>query len=149
MHNNYILRATAAAMGLYGNTKEEAVYVGSMFDSNKQPLTGENKYTIRFTKEQIPPVNFFWSITLYNLPHRGLVKNPINRYSIGDRTTGLKYEANGDLILYIQATSPGKDKETNWLPSTFSGPFNIIARLYGPKETVTNGAWTIPLPEKK
>ena len=111
LKNDYLVRATAAAMGLYGNTKEEAVYTGSMLDNTGTPLTGNNNYILRFTKEQQPKVKFFWSITMYELPKRYLVKNPIHRFSIGDRTKGLKYEPNGDLIIYLQPASPGKAKE--------------------------------------
>ena len=148
MKNNYVKRATAAAMGIYGNSKEEAVYVGTLADKDGQPLSGENKYVVRFTKTQLPKVDFFWSITMYNLPQRHLVKNPIGRYSIGDRTPGLKYEPNGDLLIYLQATSPGKGKENNWLPSPAKGGYNIIARMYGPAKEVTTGEWKLPMPEK-
>jgi hypothetical protein len=148
LKNDYMKRAVAAAMGIYGNTKEEAVYVGTMADDDQKPLMGENKYIVRFTKDQLPKVEFFWSITMYNLPKRHLVQNPIDRYSIGDRTKGIKYEPNGDLIIYLQATSPGKDKESNWLPSPAAGPFNIIVRMYGPDQSVTSGQWQMPLPEK-
>ena len=148
LKNNYVLRATAAAMGIYGNTKEEAVYVGSMNDKDGKPLDAASKYVLHFKKDQLPPVDYFWSITMYNLPQRNLVKNPINRYSIGDRTKGIKYEPNGDLIIYLQTDSPGKDKENNWLPSPQKGGYNIIVRLYGPAKNVTSGDWKIPLPEK-
>jgi hypothetical protein len=149
MHNNYTTRATAAAMGLFGNTKEEAVYTGSIKDNTGKPLLGSNKYTLTFSKNQIPPVKYFWSITAYVIPQRYLVKNPINRYSIGDRSQGLKYEKDGSLIIYLQSTSPGKDKEANWLPSPAAGPFNYVVRLYGPKDAVTNGVWKQPLPVKQ
>jgi hypothetical protein len=149
LHNNYVTRATAAAMGLFGNTKEEAVYTGSIKDNAGKYLTGTSKYTLTFTKDQIPPVKYFWSITMYTIPQRYLVKNPINRYSIGDRTKGLKYEKDGSLIFYLQSTSPGKDNEANWLPSPAVGPFNYVVRLYGPKDAVTNGVWKQPLPVKQ
>ena len=148
LKNDYLVRATAAAMGLYGNTKEEAVYTGSMLDNTGTPLTGNNNYILRFTKEQLPKVKFFWSITMYELPKRYLVKNPIHRFSIGDRTKGLKYEPNGDLIIYLQPASPGKAKENNWLPSPPGKPFNYVVRMYGPGEDITSGRWKQPLPEK-
>jgi hypothetical protein len=148
LHNSYIKRATAAAMGLFGNTKEEAVYTGSIKDNTGKQLMGSGKYTLTFTKNQIPPVKYFWSITMYTIPQRFLVKNPIDRYSIGDRSKGLKYEKDGSLIIYLQSKSPGKDKETNWLPSPAAGPFNYVVRLYGPKDAVTNGVWKQPLPVK-
>ncbi len=147
LRNDYLTRATAAAMGLFGNTKEEAVYVGSLSDATGKPLLGQNNYTLRFTKANMPKVSYFWSITMYSLPKRGLVNNPINRYSIGDRSKGLKYEPNGDLVIYLQSTSPGKNKEGNWLPTPASGPYNYVVRLYGPEQQVTNGTWQQPLPE--
>lgn len=145
--NDYVKRATAAAMGLFGNSAVEAYYTGSMLDRTGKPLNGENKYVVHFAKDQIPPVNYFWSITMYNLPQRYLVANPINRYSIGDRTPGLHYESNGDLMIYLQATDPGGKKTANWLPSPASGPYNFVVRLYGPKAAVTDGSWKLPLPE--
>lgn len=147
LKNNYVTRATAAAMGLFGNTKEEAVYVGSLSDVTGKPLLGQNKYTLRFTKANMPKVNYFWSITMYSLPKRGLIDNPINRYSIGDRSKGLKYEPNGDLVIYLQSSSPGKNKEANWLPTPSAGPYNYVVRLYGPGQQVTDGTWRQPLPE--
>jgi hypothetical protein len=149
LHNNYLMRATAAAMGIYGNTKEEAVYTGSMADRKGKQLIGSKKYTLTFSKDQIPPVKYFWSITMYSLPQRFLVKNPIDRYSISDRTKGLKYEKDGSLIIYLQSSSPGADRESNWLPTPQQGGFNYILRLYGPKDAVTNGDWKQPLPVKE
>ena len=148
LKNNYLIRATAAAMGLFGNTKEEAVYSGSMTDDSSQPLTGNNSYLLHFTKAQVPPVTYFWSITLYSLPARYLIKNPINRYSIGDRTKGLQRDPDGGLSIYLQATSPGKEKSGNWLPTPVHGPFNYVIRLYGPGPDVTSGHWQQPLPQK-
>ncbi|PTS97823.1 DUF1254 domain-containing protein, partial [Flavobacterium sp. HMWF030] len=85
------------------------------------------------------------SITLYELPSRYLVNNPINRYSIGDRTSGLKYESNGDLNIYIQNEVP-KGKESNWLPAPKSA-FYYLIRIYGPDDSILNGTWKAPQPE--
>lgn len=148
LKNNYLNRAMAAAMGLYGNTKEEAVYVGTKEDINKNALNGNNNYVLRFSKAQLPKAKYFWSITLYNLPKRFLVPNPIERYSIGQNTKGLKYEANGDLIIYLYSSSPGKDKESNWLPTPKNQDFNFVMRIYGPDSNAINGTWKLPLPEK-
>jgi len=147
LQNNYLARATGAGMGLFGNSKQEAVYTGSIKDDAGQFLSGENKYTLTFSKDQIPPVTYFWSITMYSIPQRYLVSNPINRYSIGDRDKDLKYNQDGSLTLYLQASSPGADRETNWLPCP-AGRFNYIVRLYGPKASITNGTWKQPLPVK-
>jgi len=148
LHNNYLTRATAARMGLFGNSKQEAVYTGSIKDNTGKMLSGGNKYTLTFSKAQIPPVKYFWSITMYTIPQRYLVSNPINRYSIGDRDKALKYNKDGSLTIYLQATSPGTDKEANWLPSPSKGIFNYVVRLYGPEAAVTNGVWKQPLPVK-
>ncbi|MDR2084465.1 MAG: DUF1254 domain-containing protein [Bacteroidales bacterium] len=148
LRNDYLARATAAAVGIYGNTKEEAVYVGGSNDIDNHPLTGDKKYILHFTKGQIPHVEYFWSITIYNLPNRSLVQNPIDRYSIGDRSEDLKYNADGSLDIYLQSVSPGKAKEGNWLPVPAQGPFNCIIRLYGPGTDITNGTWQQPFPKE-
>lgn len=147
LENNYMNRAIAAAAGIYGNTKEEAVYTGSAVDKDNQPLAGNKNYILKFSKNQLPEAKYFWSITMYNLPKRLLVRNPISRYSIGNKSKGLKYESNGDLIIYLQASSPGKDKESNWLPTPKNENFNFVIRIYGPNDKVINGTWKMPLPE--
>lgn len=147
LKNNYLTRAVAAAAGIYGNTNIEAVYTGSANDKNKQPLLGNNNYILKFNKKDLPEAKYFWSITMYNLPKRFLVPNPINRYSIGNKTKGLKYEANGDLFIYLQSTSPGKDKESNWLPTPKEEAFMFVTRIYGPQPDVINNVWKMPLPE--
>ncbi|MFH6998017.1 DUF1254 domain-containing protein [Flavobacterium sp. FlaQc-57] len=145
INGDYTKRALGAAAGLFGNTKEEAVYIGTRSDKANNFMSGKNKYVIRFPKGQTPPDKYFWSITLYELPSRYLVNNPINRYSIGDRTTGLKYEPNGDLIIYIQNEAP-KGKESNWLPAP-KDAFYYLIRIYGPDESILNGSWKAPQPE--
>lgn len=147
LKNNYLNRAIAAAAGIYGNTKEEAVYTGSSNDKNNQPLLGNNNYILKFSKNQLPKAKYFWSITMYNLPKRFLISNPINRYSIGNKTKGLKYEPNGDLIIYLQKNSPGKEKESNWLPTPKDEKFMFVMRIYGPEPDVINNIWKMPLPE--
>lgn len=147
MKNDYMKRAVAAAMGIYGNTKEEAVYVGYHEDSDHKPLVGTQPYVLHFDKKDLPPARFFWSMTMYELPGRSLVANPINRYSIGDRTRGLKYGADGSLDLYVQHVSPGKDKASNWLPAP-AGAYTVIMRIYGPEAPVFDGTWQIVKPVK-
>lgn len=145
LNGDYTKRALGAAAGLYGNTKEEAIYIGTRTDKENAILSGKNKYVIRFPKGQTPPAKYFWSITLYELPSRYLVNNPINRYSIGDRTTVLKYEQNGDLNIYIQNEAP-KGKEYNWLPAP-KNAFYYLIRIYGPNESILKGSWKAPQPE--
>lgn len=146
LHGNYFKRALGAAAGLFGNTKEEAVYIGTRSDKAGKFLAGKNDYIIRFPKGQTPPNKYFWSITLYELPSRFLVKNPINRYSIGDRTSSLQTDPNGDLTLYLQHQPPSKDKEPNWLP-TPEGAFYYLIRIYGPEPAILTGEWKAPQPE--
>ena len=139
-------RAVAAAMGIYGNSKEEAYYTPYVADADSQPLDGTKRYLIHFTKEQVPPVKFFWSMTMYNLPQRLLVANPINRYAIGSRTPGFKLNLDGSADIYLQSTSPGKDKESNWLPTPDKGPYYMVMRKYGPEGSLADGGWKAPLP---
>ena len=143
---NYDFRAFIAFFGLGANLPEDAIYPSSGKDSNNELLDGAKKYVIHFTKEQIPPVNAFWSLTAYDKRNL-LVENPINRYALGDRDN-LKYNKDGSLDIYIQNTSIGKDKEANWLPSPKEGPMNLTLRLYWPKPEVLDGSWTIPAIQK-
>ena len=144
---DYIMRrALGAAMGLYGNSKEEAYYTAYAVDAEKQPLDGSKKYILHFSKEQVPTVKFFWSMTMYDLPGRQLVANPISRYAIGSRTPGLKTNADGSVDIYLQSELPGADKELNWLPTLREGPFYMVLRMYGPEGNLAAGSWQAPLP---
>jgi hypothetical protein len=134
--NDYMKRAIAAEKGLYGNSIEEAWYGGYVGDGKK--LT-----QIHFTKENLPPARFFWSVTLYTLPDRFLYENPLQRYSIGDRTKGVTYDKDGGLTLYIGHDSPGPDRESNWLPAP-AGPYSAVGRIYGPGPAAVAGKWTLP-----
>jgi hypothetical protein len=137
----YLYRAAIAKMGLGANLPEDAIYPMTRVDADGKPLTGKNKYVMHFTKDQIPPVKAFWSVTMYN-DKQFFVENPLSRYAIGDRDK-LKFNADGSLDLYIQHESPGKDKESNWLPAP-KDSFNLIMRLYWPKKPVLDGTWTPP-----
>jgi hypothetical protein len=137
---DYLFRAAITQVGLGANIAQEALYPVIFTDS--QGLTGANNYTIHFNPGQTPPVKGFWSITMYN--NKSLfVNNPINRYSIGKYTEGLKNNTDGSLDIYIQHQSPGKDKESNWLPAD-KNSFNLILRMCLPAEQVLNGTWTPP-----
>jgi hypothetical protein len=137
----YLLRAQIAHIGIGANLPEDALYPTAYFDGNGKPLTGKNKYVIHFDKGQLPPANAFWSITMYNA-ESFLIKNKLDRYALGDRDK-LKFNADGSLDIYIQYDSPGKDKESNWLPAP-QGEFNVSMRIYWPKESVLNGTWNPP-----
>jgi hypothetical protein len=145
LKNDYVARATGAQMGIGANSKEEAQYPIYEKDSNGQPLDGsKGKYTLHFAKGEFPPVNAFWSLTMYNLPEQLLVKNPINRYLINSpMLPNLKLDADGGLTIYIQTDSPGKDKEANWLPAP-NGPFMLAMRYYLPKPALLDGQWKSP-----
>jgi hypothetical protein len=131
---NFLLRAAGALAGIYGNSAEEAVYPIAKNDADSQPLDGSKaSYTLTFAKDQFPPVNAFWSVTMYDGKSQLLIENPINRYLINSpMLPKLTKNADGSLTLYIQNKSPGKDKESNWLPAP-DGPIYMVMRLYWPK----------------
>ena len=144
LKNNYLYRMIAAAMGIYGNSKMEAMYPIYSVDADEQQLDGSHRYTLHFAPGQFPPVNAFWSLTMYELPQSLLVANSINRYLINSpMLPSLKKDADGGLTLVIQNESPGKDNEANWLPAP-KGPFIMYMRLYWPKEEAMQGKWTAP-----
>ncbi|MDO8400507.1 MAG: DUF1254 domain-containing protein [Bradyrhizobium sp.] len=144
LKNNYLYRMAGAVIGIYGNSKREAMYPFYSIDSDKRPLVGTNRYTLRFAPGKLPPVNAFWSVTMYEMPQSLLVANPINRYLINSpMLPQLQRDADGGLTLLIQNESPGKDKEANWLPAP-KGPFVMALRLYWPKEEALDGKWTAP-----
>jgi hypothetical protein len=136
-------RNVGAALGVLGNTKEEAIYASQQTEPDGTLLDGRHRWRLRFAPNALPPVDFFWSITMYALPDRGLVPNAINRYSLGDRTPGLSYDDDGGLTIWLQPDSPGAAHQSNWLP-TPPGPFFFVARLYGPKAEALDGRWTLP-----
>jgi hypothetical protein len=148
LKNNYLYRMIAAALGIYGNSKQEALYPAYYVDEAKQKLDGANRYTLRFAPGQLPPVNAFWSMTMYEQPQSLLVANPINRYLINSpMLPQLQRDTDGGLTLHIQNESPGKEKEANWLPAP-KGPFVMAMRLYWPKEEATEGKWDAPLAQQ-
>ncbi|UVC07586.1 DUF1254 domain-containing protein [Rhizobium sp. TH2] len=139
LKGNYMIRAMGAEKGLYGNSIEEAWYGGFVGDGSQQTM-------LHFTADTLPPAKFFWSLTLYALPDRFLYANPLERYSIGDRTKDLKYGADKSLTIYLGHKSPGKDKEANWLP-TPEGKYSLVARIYGPDKSAMEGSWKLPAPQ--
>lgn len=144
LKNNYLNRMAGAILGIYGNTKAEAMYPIYSTDASGQPLNGANRYTLRFAPGQLPPVNAFWSLTMYQMPASLLVANPLNRYLINSpMLPQLQQDADGGLTLYFQNASPGPEKESNWLPAP-AGPFMVALRLYWPKPEALSGAWKQP-----
>jgi hypothetical protein len=148
LRDNYLYRMAGAVIGIYGNSKQEAMYPIFDTDSTGAALSGANNYIYRFPPGQLPPVNAFWSLTMYQMPSSLLVANPINRYLINSPMLNtLTKDPDGGLTLYIQSTSPGPDKQANWLPAP-QGPFRLVERLYWPKEQALNGQWMAPKPQK-
>lgn len=146
--NNYGYRMMAAALGLYGNSKEEAMYPAYYVDSAGAKLDGANRYTLRFAPGQEPPVDAFWSLTMYSQPKSWLVDNPIDRYLLNS-TMAAAFQRDGDggLTLYIQSDSPGAGRKANWLPAP-AGPFSLIMRLYVPQAAALDGTWVPPALER-
>ena len=138
-NTSYLARALAARGGLWGNHGYEAAYPMTYTDADGDQLDGHHRYTMRFDQE--PPVDAFWSITMYDLPDFYLVANPIDRYSIGDRTPGLRRDRDGSLTIVIQHEPPADT--SNWLPAP-AAPFRPLMRLYQPRAAVLDGTYKIP-----
>lgn len=142
----YLKRAIVAQAGLGANLPEDAIYPLSVGDENGKPLDGANKYTMHFDKDAVPPVDAFWSVTLYD--NEGFqVANPVNRFAVSSWMP-FKRDADGSLTLYIQNANPGGDHEANWLPAP-KGPFNLTMRLYAPKSEALTGVWNPPTIKRK
>jgi hypothetical protein len=146
LKNDFLARAAGAQIGIGANSREEAMYPVYQKDSTGQALNGANgRYTLHFAKGAFPPVNAFWSVTMYDMPQQLLVKNSLNRYLINSpMLPDLKLDADGGLTIYIQADSPGAGKEANWLPAP-DGPFMLALRYYLPKPALLDGSWKSPL----
>jgi len=142
---DYMYRAIVARVGLGANLPDDAMYPRATTDSQGQPLTGKNSYTLQFAKAETPPVNAFWSITAYN-SKQFFDPNPINRFAIGDRDN-LKFDPDGSLTIHMSHDAPDPDKASNWLPVP-AGPFNLAMRLYWPKREILNGNWKMPRLER-
>jgi hypothetical protein len=145
LKNNYMYRYAGAAMGIFGNSVEEALYPSYYVDKNGTPLDASNRrYTLHFDKGKLPPAGAFWSLTMYDGKSRLLVENPLSRYLINSpMLPQLKRNRDGGLTLYIQKVSPGRDKESNWLPAP-DGPFYTALRLYMPRPEAISGQWRQP-----
>ncbi|MET4632320.1 DUF1254 domain-containing protein [Kaistia defluvii] len=145
MKGRYMVRAAAAQGGIYGNSVQEALYVIYGVDEAKTPLDGKaGKYTLTFTTETLPPVDAFWSLTMYDRPKQLLVNNPIDRYLINSSMLGgLKKNDRGEIVLHIQHESPGAELEANWLPAP-AETFYVVMRLYLPKPEALDGSWVAP-----
>jgi hypothetical protein len=145
LNNDFVARATGAQVGIGANSRDEALYPILDKDADGQPFDGsKGQYTLRFAQGQLPPVNAFWSITMYGLPQQLLVKNPIDRYLINSPMLPLlQKDADGGLTIYIQAEAPDTDKQANWLPAP-KGPFVMFMRYYWPKQQLLDDLWRTP-----
>jgi hypothetical protein len=144
LKNNYLYRMAAAVLGIYGNSKQEAMYPAYTVDAEGQALDGAHRYSVRFAPGQLPPVNAFWSLTMYELPSSLLVANPLNRYLLNSpMLPDFNRDSDGGITLYVQNASPGPDKEANWLPAP-NGHFAVFMRLYWPKDEALDGRWKQP-----
>ena len=146
---NYRLRALVTAIGLGANRPQDAIYPIGAVDAGGKPFDGANRYVMHFAPGQLPPVDGFWSLTMYDDKYF-FVPNRLDRYTLSARNA-LKKNADGSVDLYLQASSPGAAKESNWLPTTKSGKFIPMLRLYWPKETppsILDGSWKPPPIEK-
>lgn len=140
--NFYVKRAIVALVGLGANQPEDAIYPLNFADADGEPLVGEKKYVLHFPADQIPPVNAFWSLTMYD--SAGFqVANVLNRFAVSSWMP-LKKNADGSLDLYIQHETPGADRESNWLPAPANGELGVTMRLYAPQGRALNGQWTPP-----
>lgn len=143
--NFYLQRAVVAQVGIYGNSAEEAIYFGYIFNENQEPYNAAlNNYTMKFETNNLPPVNAFWSLSMYDGKTQLFIHNSLSRYLLNSSmASSFIKEDDGSIVLYLQKDSPGKDRESNWLPAP-DGPFYTILRMYMPKEQVLNGDWPMP-----
>ena len=144
--NYYLKRGIVAMVGLGANQPDDAVYPMIISDADGKPVTGDNNYVLHFNKDQLPPAEAFWSVTMYDKDGFPFA-NPINRFAIGDRDK-LTFNKDGSLDLYVQHENPGQDKQSNWLPSPKEGALGITMRLYAPKVEVLDGRWNPPALKK-
>jgi len=143
---DYLYRGYIALTGLGGLVPEEATYLPKIRQKEAAPYSGHNRYLLHFSKENLPPVTAFWSLSMYEVtPDRRqyFTQNPINRFSIGDMTDGLQYNADGSLDIYIQHQPPGADRESNWLPAPEFN-FAMTMRAFEPDASIISGEYQFP-----
>jgi hypothetical protein len=141
---DYLQRASVWMGGPLANVPEESFYPTAVMGADGQPLNShEHNYVIHFREDEIPPADGFWSLTMYDRESGMLVKNLIERYSIGNRSHDLQLGPDGSLTIYIQQRPPETQEQSNWLPAP-DGPFYVTLRLYGPRSSVLDGKWTPP-----
>lgn len=139
---DYPVRAVIAMVALGANLPADAIYPNARIDADGQALNGGHRYRLHFPADALPPVNAFWSVTVYD-EHDFLVDNPLNRYALGDRDP-LRRNADGSLDLLLQAEPPAEEERSNWLPVPANAEFAVTARLYWPKPEALDGRWHMP-----
>jgi hypothetical protein len=144
---DYFTRTAVAKSNIFVNKPNETKYFYQDLDQAGARLNGASRYTVTFGANDLPPVRGFWSLTLYNVNHF-FAPNDLKRYSVGTKNKALKYDANGSLTIYVQAESPGPEKEANWLPAPKGGDFSLYVRAYWPSAVITSGKWTPPPVDK-
>lgn len=144
---DYLMRTSTARSNMFDNRPNETQYFYTDNDTKGEQLLGQNLYTVTFNKGELPPVNGFWSLTVYNKHHLFEV-NELNRYSLGTKNEDLKYNDDGSLTLYVSTKSPGVDKETNWIPAP-KETFSLYLRAYWGKESILDASWIPPVIERK
>ncbi len=144
---DYFTRTAVAKSNIFVNAPKETKYFYQDLDASGARLNGANRYTVTFAKGRTPPVNGFWSLTLYN-EHHFFEPNDLKRYSVGTKNRRMKYNDDGSLTVYVQSDAPDDSKRDNWLPSPKKGDFSLYVRTYWPRPAVTDGSWTPP-PVKK
>ncbi len=143
---DYLMRTSTARSNMFDNRPTETQYFYTDGDSQGVQLEGQHLYAVTFPDGELPPVNGFWSMTIYNHHHLFEV-NDLNRYSLGTKNKDLQFNLDGSLTLYVSTQSPGEDKETNWVP-TPEGTFSLYIRCYWGKEAILDGSWVPPKIEK-
>ena len=144
---DYFTRTAVARSNILVNSPNETKYYYQDLDDSGGRLNGANRYVVTFPKDQTPPINGFWSLTLYN-EHHFFAPNQINRYSVGTKNKDLKYSSDGSLIIYVQSDPPADTQRTNWLPAPKDADLSLFMRAYWPKATVLDGSWTPPAVRK-
>jgi hypothetical protein len=140
---DYFTRTAVARSNIFVNKPDQAMYFYLDLDGAGARLNGGHRYTVTFAKGQTPPVRGFWSLTLYDEQHF-FAPNSLKRFSIGAKNKALKTGADGSLTIYVQADSPGEDKESNWLPAPKGADFSLFIRAYWPQDAVMQGKWAPP-----
>ena len=143
--DDFLRRAADQSLaGIAANDPAEAVYLVNFDDSDGAKLSPEGRYELRFPGDSLPPVDAFWSLSAYTVPDMNLVPSSARRYSVGDRTPGLRRDSDSGLMIYLQPESPGAEREANWLPTSSQKPWFVILRLYRPHASVVEARWECP-----